>query len=78
MSARHFIRVATEMQPSDIEDATSHPAVSCVSVDRGPTNLCRPCVEIDPVVAAMLARAGFEHVAREAEMERIEKEWKPS
>lgn len=66
------------METRDGESDTDHPAVRCVSVDHGPEGLCRPCVELDPVVAGVLARAGFEHVARAAEMDRIAKEWKQS
>lgn len=38
----------------------------------------RQRVEIDPVVAGVLARSGFELAARGEEMERIAKGWKPS
>lgn len=73
-----FISLATCMDERDIEAATDHPAVTSVSVDRGPDGLCRPCVEIDPVVAAMLDRAGLENGSRRDDMDRIAKGWRPS
>lgn len=51
---RTFVRLAACIDERDVEEATGHPAVTAVSVDRGPEALCRPCVELDPGVSAML------------------------
>lgn len=76
--SRTFIRLAAMLPEQDVEAATDHMAVKAVSVDRGPEALCRPCVELDPGVAALLARASFACVARSAEMDQLAKGWKPS
>jgi len=55
--ARHFLRMAAELPPEAIPARADIPGMLAVSVDRGPDNLCRPCVELSEEAARELSRA---------------------